>query len=139
MIPINHLAVIVATVAAFIVGFMFHGPLFGKLWMKLANVTPTGKEKFSDMYGQIAISILTYLVMAYGFAVIYAFAFTSSLLGGATVMTGLTAAFVVWLGFVVTTSSMDVTWLKHSKKLWAFEAICNGVIIAVIALIVSAW
>ncbi|MBP7831679.1 MAG: DUF1761 domain-containing protein [Candidatus Pacebacteria bacterium] len=139
MIPINHLAVIVAAVAAFIVGFMFHGPLFGKLWMKLANVTPTGKEKFSDMYGQMLTNFVVYIITAYGFAVMYAFAFTSSLLWGATVKTGLVAAFVIWLGFLVTSSSMDVIWMKRSKKLWAFEAISSGAVMAVMALIISAW
>ena len=42
MLPINLKAVVVSAVAAFVIGFLFHGPLFGKLWMKLAKIQPTG-------------------------------------------------------------------------------------------------
>ena len=36
MTSINLIAVSIAAVAAFVLGFLFHGPVAGKLWMKLA-------------------------------------------------------------------------------------------------------
>jgi hypothetical protein len=65
MLNINLLAVVVAGVLNFIIGFMFHGPLFGKLWMKLANIQPTGNEKFSDMVPQMLKNLLANIVCAY--------------------------------------------------------------------------
>ena len=49
----------------FIIGFLFHGPLFGKLWMKLANIHPTGNEKLSDMIPQMVKNFLANIVCAY--------------------------------------------------------------------------
>lgn len=53
MISINFVSVFIAAIVAFILGFLFHGPISGKLWMKLANIHPTGNEKMSDMYGKM--------------------------------------------------------------------------------------
>ena len=98
-----------------------HGPLFGKLWMKLANVQPTGNEKFSDMYGQMFMNLVANFVTAYVIAVVYLFASTSSYMGGGSVWNGVVSAFWLWLGFIVTSSSMEVIWMKRDKKLWLFE------------------
>ncbi len=66
MLPINLMAVLVAAVAAFILGFLFHGPVTGKLWMKLANIHPTGKEKFADMIPKMLWNLLANFVTACG-------------------------------------------------------------------------
>jgi hypothetical protein len=122
MLPVNLLAVLVAAVAYFIVGFLFHGPLFGKTWMRLANVVPTGNEKFSDMYGQMFWNLVANFVTAYVLAMVHLFVTTSSAVttaGG--VWCGMSTAFFLWVGFVVTGSSMEVIWMKRSFKLWLFE------------------
>jgi ABC-type phosphate/phosphonate transport system permease subunit len=38
---INIWGVLISAVVAFILGFLAHGPVAGKLWMKLANIVPT--------------------------------------------------------------------------------------------------
>ena len=115
MPPINLLAVVIAAVANFMIGFLFHGPLFGKLWMRLANVAPTGNEKFSDMYGQMAWNLLANLVCAFILGTMIQYT------GAVGATTGMIFAVFVWLGFVVTSSSMDVIWMGRSYKLWLFE------------------
>lgn len=125
MLPINYTAVILAALAAFFIGFMFHGPLFGKLWMRLANIQPTGKEKLSDMMAQMGLNFLANVVAAYVLSVIYLFASTSPEMGGSGALNGMTCAFWVWLGFVVTATSMDVIWMGKSKNLWYFEVIAS--------------
>jgi hypothetical protein len=47
------LTIVLAALATFVIGFLFHGPFFGKIWMRLANIHPTGNEKFADMVPQI--------------------------------------------------------------------------------------
>lgn len=138
MLQINLVSVLVAAIAAFIVGFMFHGPLFGKLWMKLANVHPTGNEKFSDMIPQMLKNLLTNIVCAYVLAMfIYVTASYYDNVG--SIVGGMGIAFWAWLGFLVTSTSMDVIWMSKSKKLWAFEIVASLVSFLVMGAILAAW
>jgi hypothetical protein len=59
---INYIAVLIAAISNFIIGFLMHGPLLGKLWMKLANVHPTGNEKLSDMLPQMVQNFIVNLI-----------------------------------------------------------------------------
>lgn len=139
MLPVNYLAVLVAALANFIIGFLFHGPVLGNLWMKLANITPTGNEKFSDMVPQMVKNYLMNVVFAYVLAVLYLFMSTSPLTSAGGVWMGLLLGFMVWIGFVVTSSSMDVIWMGRSYKLWLFEVVASLVSILVMGSIIAVW
>src|ERR1700688_4447305 len=112
MLPINYVAVLVAAAAAFIIGFLMHGPVAGKLWMRLANIHMTGNEKFSDMYGKLFWNFFVNLVTAYALAVVYLFASTSPFMTGSAILNGLLCAFIVWLGFLATATSIEVIWMR---------------------------
>ena len=116
MLSINLVSVLVAAVASFIIGFMFHGPLFGNLWMKLANIHPTGNEKFSDMIPQMLKNLLANIVCAYVLAM-FIFVTESYYNNIGNIVGGMGIAFWAWLGFLVTSSSMDVIWMGKSNKL----------------------
>lgn len=137
MLPINLLAVLVAAVVAFVLGFLFHGPLFGKLWMRLANITPTGNEKFGDMIPQMLWNLLSNFVTAYVLAVIYLYASSSPFLGGAGVKTGIIVALWVWIGFLVTSSSVEVIWMGRRAKLWLYESACSLVVMVAMGAIIA--
>ena len=139
MLPINLFAVVVAAVAAFVLGFLFHGPLTGKLWMKLANIHPTGNEKLSDMIPQLIGNMLANLVTAYVLAVIYLFASTSTYLGASGLWGGVLIGAWLWLGFLVPSTSIEVIWMGRSAKLWAFEAACSLVVMIVMGSIIGSW
>jgi hypothetical protein len=66
-IAINHLAVIAATVLAFVLGGLWYGPLFGAAWMRESGVTPevAAKGNAGKIYG---LAFLWTLVMAYNLA-----------------------------------------------------------------------
>ncbi len=133
MFPINYLAVFVAAAVNFIIGFIMHGPIAGKLWMKLANITPTGNEKFSDMVPQMLWNFLANLVFAYVLLAMLVYNNVSD------AMTGMIFAGWVWLGFVVTSSSMDVIWMGRSFKLWVFEVVSSLLSILAMGAILGAW
>jgi len=137
MLPINLMAVILAAVVAFILGFLFHGPVSGKLWMKLADIHPTGNEKFKDMIPQMLWNLLSDLVTAYVLAVIYLFVSSSPFLDGTGVGTGIVCALWLWLGFLVTSSSIEVIWMKRSVKLWLFECACSLVVMVAMGAIIA--
>jgi hypothetical protein len=139
MVLINFLAVVVAAVAAFILGFLFHGPVSGKLWMKLANIHPTGKEKFADMLPQMAWNLLANLVTAYVLAVMYAFVSSSPLSSGLGIGTGIMCALWIWFGFLITTTSIEVIWMKRSVKLWLFECACSLVVMIAMGAIIASF
>jgi hypothetical protein len=130
--------VLIAAVASFIIGFLFHGPLFGKVWMRLANIQPTGNEKFSQMIPQMVKNFLMNVVCAYALAIfINVIAGFSNSFGNPFI--GMEVAFVVWLGFIVTSSSMDVIWMGKSKKLWMFEMVASLVSFLAMGAILAAW
>ena len=139
MLPINILAVAVSAVAAFVLGFLFHGPLFGKLWMKLAHITPTGKETFSGMVPQMLWNLFVDIITAYVLAVMYLFASTSPLLGGPGTWTAVMVAVWIWFGFLATSSSIEVIWMGRSVKHWAFEAACSLVTMIAMGAIIGSW
>ena len=137
MFPINFVAVAVAAVSAFILGFLFHGPLFGKLWMRLANIHPTGNEKFKDMIPQMLWNLLVNFITAFVLAGIL---WMSSLsMGPITWGRGAFVAVWLWLGFIATTTSIEVIWMGRTVKLWLFEAVASLIVMAVMGAIISAW
>lgn len=40
-VAVNYLAVVVAAIIYLVVGFLWYGPLFGRRWMALMNITPS--------------------------------------------------------------------------------------------------
>lgn len=139
MLAINFWAVIVAAVAAFVIGFLMHGPIAGKLWMRLANIVPTGNEKLSDMYGQMIKNFIVNIIMSIALALVILFAGTSGLLSGPAVCVGLLSAFIVWIGFIATATSIDVIWMGKSAKLWLFEAGSSLITLLAMGAIIGAW
>ena len=139
MLSINFLSVFVAAVVAFVLGFLFHGPILGKLWMRLANIKPTGKEKMSDMYGKMFWNFVVNLVTAFVMAMIFALVFTSPLMGSVTWYKGAIMGAWFWLGFLVTSSSIEVIWMGRNYKLWLFEAGCSLVVMATMGAIIAGW
>lgn len=64
---INYLAVVVAAIAAMVLGFVWYGPLFGKPWMQLMGFT---KDTIDQMKGKgmtknYVLMMVGALVMAY--------------------------------------------------------------------------
>ena len=139
MIHINFLTVIIAAIAAFIIGFLAHGPVGGKLWIRLANIHPTGNEKFSDMYGQMFWNLVVNIVTAFALAVVYQFAVLSSVFQMSGLSLGLLCGFIVWAGFLVTSSSIDVIWMGKPAKLWIFEACSSLVVTLAMGAIIALW
>ncbi len=139
MLPIHYLAIVVAAVAAFIIGFLMHGPVAGKLWMRLANIHPTGNEKISDMYGKMFWNFVANLVTAYALAVVYLFVSTSTYGGGPSIGTGLMCGFLVWLGFLAPATSIEVIWMGRSFKLWLFEFGSSFIVMLMMGAIIAAF
>lgn len=138
MLPINFTAVLVSAVVMFIIGFLWHGPLFGKTFMKLAGIHPTGNEKFSDMYGQLFWNLVSNLVLALVLAGVIAF-FKLAYSGmQVTALHGAIIGFWIWLA-LMTATGMDVIWMGRSKKYWLFEGACTLFSLLAMGAVLGGW
>jgi hypothetical protein len=139
MTPINLIAVSIAAVAAFVLGFLFHGPVAGKLWVKLANIHPTGEEKFKDMIPQMLWNLLVQFVTALVLAIIYLFVSSSPYFAGKGIWGGVILAIWLWFGFLVTSSSIEVIWMGRNYKLWLFEVVSSFFVMVTMGAIIASW
>jgi hypothetical protein len=72
-------------------------------------------------------------------AMIFSLVFTSSLMGPETWFRGIIMGIWLWLGFLVTSSSIEVIWMGRSWKLWLFEAGCSLIVMATMGAILAGW
>jgi len=131
---VNYLAVLVAAVASFLLGWLWYGPFFGKPWMKLMNFDKNSMKsmKLSPVTAMI-LGFLTYLIIAYVLAGFI------SILNAATIVEGMKIAFWIWLGFIATTTLGSFLWEGKSIKLYLLNNAYNLLNILVIAVILTAW
>jgi Protein of unknown function (DUF1761) len=111
---INHLAVVVAAVAAFAVGAIYYG-LLGKPWMKAARIEPAN-VKMSPVL--LATSFVANLVMAWVLAGVIGHLG----IGQVTVWNGIVSAFFAWLGFIATTLAVNQRYEGFGWDLTAIDA-----------------
>jgi hypothetical protein len=100
---LNYLAIIAATVAQFVMGWIWYGPFFGNLWGKIHGFDKLSKEvqlkmmkAMAPFYGlQLLVTIITTVVL-------------SILLTALPDWNMFALAALVWLGFVVPTQVSGV-------------------------------
>ena len=143
-IPINYLAVLVSAVAAIVLGFLWFGPVFGKIWMREMGISPdavnewkTDPIKKRKMNQSYAIQAVTALIMAYVLAhnVIFGVAY----LDITGIAGGLQAGFWNWLGFAVPVSLGAVLWEGKSWKYWLITAGYYLVSLLIMGAILASW
>src|ERR1044072_4342908 len=100
MLNINYWAILACGVASMVIGSIWYGPLFGKIWIQLMGFTKEQMEsaKKSGMAMQYAMAFASSIVMAYvlDLAMNFLRYFAAAGIQGA-----LLAAFWAWIGFVV--------------------------------------
>lgn len=116
MFNINYLAVVVAAIGSMVLGSIWYGPLFGKVWMKLSgmgNMTPEqmaeGKKNMTKNY---AWQFVSSAVMAYVMSLVV------SAFGAGDFFSGVQVGFWIWLGFAAAASLGMMFWEGKPKKLW---------------------
>lgn len=70
---LNYLAILLAVVAQFAIGFLWYGPLFGKLWGQIHGFDKLSKETQQKMMKemgpyymlQLLVTIITTVILAY--------------------------------------------------------------------------
>jgi hypothetical protein len=118
-LQINYLAILVAVVANFILGFLWYTPLFGKAWAKEHGFDTNFKPASGEIAKGMIIMVIGNFFMAYVFAHNMA---AWSFVPGMDVMPAigkiLNAAIFTWLGFYVPVDLSAVAWERKSWKLF---------------------
>jgi hypothetical protein len=133
-VPINIAAVLAAAMAKIFVESIWHGPLFGKVWMQLTGLsdkkaTGMGKAHFFSLVGSF--------VMSYVLA--YSLVFAASYLNMRGVRAGLTCGFWNWLGFIAPVTLGAVMWEGRSWKLWLLLNSNYLVSLLIMGVILAVW
>ncbi|MEI1280173.1 DUF1761 domain-containing protein [Leptospira venezuelensis] len=141
VIPLNYLAILVGVLANVVIGFLWFGPIFGKVWAKemgYENMEPDTKAMLKSIVIMIIGSFLTAYVLAHSLFVWKPSSW--NLPGdGPAWMYGAYAAFYTWLGFYVPMLLGSVAWESKSWKLFFINAGYNLVSLAAIGQILAVW
>lgn len=138
-VPINYLAVLVAGIASMVLGSLWYGPLFGKVWMRLSGFTEASmaEAKAKGMAKSYLLMFIGSLVMAYVLA--HSLEFAASYLNVSGASSGAMAGFWSWLGFVAPVTLGSVLWDGKPWKLWILNNGYNLLSLIAMGIILAVW
>ncbi len=142
MSDVNYLAVLVAAVASMIVGGIWYGPLFGKLWMQGMGWDPNHKELMDKMkksagpayFQQFIGSLIMAFVLSLFVGVLNALYWGNQL--GMVVFLGV---FLPWLGFILPVKYGDKLWGGKKMKYLSIDLGYYLVLLLVMGVILALW
>lgn len=123
----------------FVVGFLWYGPLFGKLWMKLSKIPAVeiAKAKKQGMKGMWKSMVLNFIG---NFIMVYVLAGFISLLGVVSAYQGAVIGFWVWLGFFACTTLLGgVLWENKPWGLFALNGLYWLVMLKLAGFLIVIW
>ncbi len=138
IVPVNYLAIFIAAVGSMVIGYLWYGPLFGKMWMKEMGIS---KEKMTKAMKK---NMATYGLMFVGSLVMAlvlarATVFASAYLRVNGLSAGLMSGFWNWLGFVAPVTLGSLLWEGKSIKLWILNNGYYLVTLLVMGAIIAVW
>jgi hypothetical protein len=141
-IHLNWAAVLVSVVVSFVIGGLWYGPLFGKVWMKGMGYESGWKPARNEMLKSMAITILGILFMADVLAWTVAGWRPSTWNAGtdsSPAVYGFFAAFFSWLGFVVPVLLNNVAFERKKWAVFAINAAHQFVAMLAMGMILAYW
>lgn len=140
-IHVNWFAVVVASLAHFMVGFVWYSFLFMKPWMKEMGYDKMSKKERDkgkkQMPRSMAINFAALLVTAYVLS--HVIQFSSAFYKVSGITAGLQSGFWIWLGFLATTALNGVAWEGRSWKLYAINVSAQLVGLLLMGSILAVW
>ncbi len=135
MFEVNWLAVIVAGLVPLIVGALWYGPLFGKRWLALMEMTAEEIQEGFNPLRTYGLSFVLALLTAYILAQLLAMTGGS----GGSAMVGVHLALMVLVAFVLPVAQQGVTFEKRKAGLAWLNIAYNGVALILQAVVLSVW
>jgi hypothetical protein len=136
-IELNWIAIILAALSTMVVGSVWYGPLFGKMWAKLAKVDVgrkmSGAESVSLYLTAFLGSFITAIVLA---MVAY---MSHDFFGGSYLWNTVSVTVLLWLGFTAARIQMHDSFENRPKKLTALTVSHELVTLVIMAVIIGVW
>lgn len=130
---INFLAVFISALSAFVVGWLWYGPLFGKKWMKLNGFTEEQLKEGGGMPMPL-IMVINYIA-----TVLAAFAIAMFIGAESDMSFGIFAGFMVAVFWIGTSRLNDVLYERQPFGLFLINLGYNLVIYVIMGAILGAW
>ncbi len=133
---INFGAVVASMVLSVALGFLWYGPVFGKQWMKLSGIQmPDGKPSISVMIKPIILSLVGSFLMSSVLS--FSLVFHNTYYGTTGILTCISFAFVLWLGFIAPAYLNLTGWEGKPWKLFFINAGYWLVFLLISAMLIS--
>lgn len=116
MVSVNFWAVVGAAVSSMVVGSIWYGPLFGKMFMHEMGMNQWSPEKQAAMKKSMTMTYVWQFVASV--VMFYVLAMLMIKLGRTDVNGALSTAFWAWLGFIVPLKLGDSLWGGKMKLFW---------------------
>src|SRR3989344_3343518 len=128
---ISLFGVLLAAIVGMLFGWLWYGPLFGKLWMRESNVATQQLEavKAKGMKKQYISSFIFTLVSA------YILAYFLNLLQVGTIEGVSSLVFWIWLGFQVPILIGSILWENRTFKFFTLNAVHNVIVLFIMGLV----
>lgn len=133
---INYIAVVLALLSSMVVGMIWYTPrVFGRYWMKAANVTPSGKasDALRPILVTLVVSFVTAWVLAGAVAISFAF------YGGSFLVDALLTGLILWAGFTAARFITHDAFDGRPTGLTVLNVAHEFVTIMIMALIIGVW
>jgi hypothetical protein len=135
---INIIAILVAVVANFILGFIWYTPLFGKAWAKENGFDTSVKPTSGELAKGMIFMVIGNFFLAYVFAHnIAAWSYVPGMDQMSPLVSVANSVVFTWLGFYLPVDIGVVTWEKKSWKLFFINTGYHFTMLLVAALILT--
>ena len=128
----NWVAIVIAAIAQFIIGWIWYGPLFGKTWMSMMGMSQQSMSR-EGMRKTMTLTFIGSLVTAAVLSMLVGW------MGAKTLSAGIAAGFWAWLGFVATVTLGGVLFAKMSWNLYILNNAYQLISLAVMGAILAKW
>ena len=113
---VNYWAVLASAVVSIIIGSIWYGPLFGKMFIsEMGFDKRTPEEQAAMKKGMTMLYVWQFIASVVMF---YVLGVLTGKLGELNVQNGLMTAFWVWIGFVVPLALGNALWGGKMKLFW---------------------
>jgi Protein of unknown function (DUF1761) len=137
-LPINMVAILVAVVANFILGFLWYTPLFGKAWAKEMGFDTSVKPPAGALAKGMIFMVIGNFFLAYVFAHnIAAWSFVPGIKEMPIAQQIFSSTVFTWLGFYLPVDLGTVAWENKSWKLFFINTGYHLVMLLVASLILT--
>ncbi|MCY3999376.1 MAG: DUF1761 domain-containing protein [Bacteroidetes bacterium] len=133
LLPENWFAFIIAIVMPMVVGSLWYGPLFGKKWMEMMNLSEEQIRENLNPAKSYGGSIIGSILTAYAFSLLITWLDMGTLSGG------LTVGFIAWVGFALPMGWQSVAWEDEGLGLFLLNQVYNLLVYLMMAGLIGAW